>query len=130
MSNVRCFGCGFAAVRYIADFQIRSHPNSTAPPTWKSAMLVLCNSIGFTIAARDFLAKRGASDEHIRNGSGRSEQRSLDEKELPPGGLRRIWPVAALLVGYRPTEGYAPSSRLATGQIGRNDCRANAVTQH
>ena len=40
---------------------------------------------------------------------------------MPPEGLRPIWPVAALLVGYRPTVGYAPSSRLATGQIGRNE---------
>jgi hypothetical protein len=56
-----------------------------------------------------------------RSGSVRSEQRSLAEKALPPEGLRRIWPVAALLVGYRPTVGYAPSSRLATGQIGRNE---------
>ena len=53
---------------------------------------------------------------NIRTGSVRSEQRSLAEKELPPGGLRRIWPLAALLVGYRPS-----TSRLATGQIGRNE---------
>src|SRR4029079_2379689 len=49
--------------------------------------------------------------------------------------VARIWPVAALLVGYRPTVGYArcqcgSTSRLATGQIGRNDCKANTVTQH
>ena len=75
----------------------------------------------YALAARDFSARRGASDEHTRQRSVRSEQRSLAEKELPPFGLRRIWPVAALLVGYRPTEGYAPSSRLATGQIGRNE---------
>src|SRR6266496_2952029 len=56
-----------------------------------------------------------------QSGSVRSEQRSLAEKELPPEGLRRIWPGAALLVGYRPTAGYAPSSRLAPGQIGRNE---------
>src|SRR5437899_9614117 len=56
-----------------------------------------------------------------RSGSVRSEQRSLAGKELPPGGLRRIWPVASLLVGYSPTLGDAPSSRLATGQIGRNE---------
>ena len=30
-----------------------------------------------------------------RSGSVRSERRSLAEKELPPGGVRRIWPVAA-----------------------------------
>src|SRR6266446_2230436 len=74
-----------------------------------------------TFAARDFLARRGASDAHIQSGSVRSEQRSLAEKELPPEGLRRIWPGAALLVGYRPTAGYAPSSRLALSQIGRNE---------
>jgi hypothetical protein len=60
----------------------------------------------------------------------RSEQRSLAEKELPPSGLRRIWPVAALLVGYRPTAGYAPSSRLATGQIGRNERHRIYVHDH
>src|SRR5262245_25450722 len=74
-----------------------------------------------TFAAGDFSARQGASDAHIQNGSVRSEQRSLAEKELPPEGLRPIWPVAALLVGRRSTSGYAPSSRLATGQIGRNE---------
>src|SRR2546426_11042752 len=65
-----------------------------------------------------------------RSGSVRSEQRSLAEKELPPFGVRRIWPVAVLLVGHRSTSGYAPSSRLATGQIGRNDCAAISGTPH
>src|SRR6266851_6938512 len=65
-----------------------------------------------------------------RSGSVRSEQRSLAEKELPPEGLRRIWPVAALLVGYRSTAGYAPSSRLATGQIGRNERHRIYVHDH
>src|SRR5882672_5467710 len=83
-----------------------------------------------TFAARDFSAKRGASDEHTLQGSVRSEQRSLAEKELPPGGLRPIWPVAALLVGYRPTAGYAPSSRLATSQIGRNERHRIYVHDH
>src|SRR6266853_5532264 len=83
-----------------------------------------------TFAARGFSARRGASDEHTLQGSVRSEQRSLVEKELPPGGLRRIWPVAALLVGYRSTAGYAPSSRLATGQIGRNERHRIYVHDH
>src|SRR5207237_4620136 len=39
------------------------------------------------------------------SGSVRSEQRSLGEKDLPPSGLRRIWPVASLLVGHSPTAG-------------------------
>src|SRR5205807_7229274 len=63
-------------------------------------------------------------------GSVRSEQRSLAEKELPPEGLRRIWPVAALLVGHRSTSGYAPSSRLATGQIRRNERHRSYVHDH
>ncbi len=83
-----------------------------------------------TFAARDFSARRGASDEHTLQGSVRSEQRSLAEKELPPEGLRRIWPVAALLVGHRSTSGYAPSSRLATGQIRRNERHRNYVHDH
>src|SRR2546427_5760137 len=83
-----------------------------------------------TFAARDFSARRGASDEHALQGSVRSEQRSLAEKELPPEGLRRIWPVAALLVGHRSTAGYAPSSRLATGQIRRNERHRSYVHDH
>src|SRR5437879_8063614 len=83
-----------------------------------------------TFAARDFSARRGASDEHTLQGSVRSEQRSLAEKELPPGGLRRIWPVAALLVGHRSTSGYAPSSRLAPGQIRRNERHRSYVHDH
>jgi hypothetical protein len=51
-------------------------------------------------------------------------------KELPAGGLRRIWPVASLLVGYSPTLGDAPSSRLATGQIGRNERHRIYVHDH
>ena len=39
------------------------------------------------------------------SGSVRSEQRSLGRKEPPPGGLRRIWPGASLLVGHSPTSG-------------------------
>ena len=83
-----------------------------------------------TFAARDFSARRGASEEHTLQGSVRSEQRSLAEKELPPEGLRRIWPVAALLVGHRSTSGYAPSSRLATGQIRRNERHRSYVHDH
>src|SRR5437870_10491967 len=88
------------------------------------------NITTMTFAARDFSARRGASDEHTLQGSVRSEQRSLAEKELPPEGLRRIWPVAALLVGHRSTSGYAPSSRLAPGQIRRNERHRSYVHDH
>src|SRR5437867_8273509 len=85
-----------------------------------------------TFAARDFSARRGASDEHTlsRHVGIRSDQRSLAEKELPPEGLRRIWPVAALLVGHRSTSGYASSSRLAPGQIRRNERHRSYVHDH
>src|SRR5256885_9738904 len=65
--------------------------------------------------------RRGASDEHTLERSVRSEQHASGQKTGRPLGLRRIWPVASLLVGYRSTAGYAPSLRLATGQIGRNE---------
>src|SRR5437867_4780208 len=83
-----------------------------------------------TFAARDFSARRGASDQHTFQGSVRSEQRSLVEKELPPEELRRIWPVAGLLVGHRSTSGYTPSSRLAPGQIRRNERHRSYVHDH
>src|SRR6266498_2442094 len=82
-----------------------------------------------TFAAMDFSPRRGVSDEHI-SGSVRSGQRSLGEKDLPPSGLRRIWPVASLLVGYGPMAGDAPSSRLATGQIGRNERHRIYASDH
>src|SRR2546429_6006208 len=56
-------------------------------------------------AARDFWARRGASDAHTLQRSVRSEQRRLAQKEPPPGGLRPIWPGASLLVGHSPTAG-------------------------
>ncbi len=49
----------------------------------------------------------------------RREQPSLAEKELPPGGLRRIWPGAALLGRSSIAGDTLSPSRLASGQIGR-----------
>ena len=80
--------------------------------------LVLCNSIGFTIAARDFLAKRGASDEHIRNGSGRSEQRSLDEKELRPEGCAEFGLWLRGLSVTDPLWGMRPPRALPQAKLG------------
>src|SRR2546426_3842710 len=71
-----------------------------------------------TFAARDFSARRGASDEHTLQGSVRSEQRRLAEKEPPPEGLRRIWPVAALLVGHRSTWDMLPPRALPQAKFG------------
>jgi len=38
--------------------------------------------------------------------------------------------VASLLVGYSPMAGDAPSSRLATGQIGRNERHRIYASDH
>ena len=67
--------------------------------------LVWCPLSPLHFAARDFWRRRGVNDEHIRERSVRNEQRSLRQKELPPGGLRQIWPVALLLLGHSPIEG-------------------------
>src|SRR2546426_1577547 len=81
-----------------------------------------------TFAARSFRPRQGArcfrtgTSAYPASGSVRSEQRRRGGKEPPPGGLRRIWPGASLLVGHSPTGGDAPSSRLAPCQNGRNKC--------
>src|SRR5438128_4082217 len=61
-----------------------------------------------TFAARDFWPRRGASDAHTLQGSVRSEQRRLGQKEPPPGGLRRIWLLALLLLGHRALAAMLP----------------------
>ena len=70
-----------------------------------AAGLVVKNINTLTFAARDFWRRQGASDEHTLHGSGRSEQRRLRQKGLPPEGLRCFWLGAALLVGHSPTWG-------------------------
>src|SRR5439155_5478208 len=59
----------------------------------------LANSWCF--AARDFGLPLGASDEHTRQWSVRSEQRRGRPKERLPEGLRRKWPGASLLLSDR-----------------------------
>src|SRR5436189_2001608 len=73
-----------------------------------------------TFATRDFWSRRGASDAHTLQGSVRSEQRRLGQKEPLPGGLRRFSVLASLLLGHSPTSGDAPSSRLARTENRRN----------
>src|SRR5437764_5966860 len=71
-------------------------------------------------AARDFWARRGASDPHTLQRSVRSEQRRLATKEPPPGGLRGFSVLASLLLGHSPTASDAPSSPLARTENRRN----------
>ena len=91
---------------------------------------VLCLRNNYTLAAMDFWFRRGVSDENILQGSVRSEQRSLSQKDMPPCGLRRFWVLASLLLGHSPTAGDAPSSRLARTQNRRNQCIGISETQH
>src|SRR5439155_14322994 len=60
--------------------------------------LVSRSRIGWAFAAMDFRFRRGVSDEHTLQGSVRSEQRSLNRKDTPPGGLRRSGLLASLLL--------------------------------
>src|SRR6266511_744779 len=65
------------------------------------AHLVWCLAIGWCFAARDFRLPLGASDEHTHQRSVRSEQQRGRRKDRRPGGLRRKWPGASLLLGHR-----------------------------
>src|SRR6266567_9239159 len=64
-------------------------------------ILVWCLANSWCFAARDFGLPLGASDEHTRQWSVRSEQRRGRPKELLPEGLRRKWPGASLLLSHR-----------------------------
>src|SRR5206468_11185429 len=57
---------------------------------------------------------------HTLQGSVRSEQRRLGQKEPPPGGLCPFLVLASLLLGHSPAAGDAPSSRLARTENRRN----------
>src|SRR6266699_2687751 len=70
--------------------------------------LVPCFINTTTFAARDFWPRLDASDAHTLQGSVRSEQRRLGQKEPPPGGLRRIWLLALLLLGQRALAAMLP----------------------
>src|ERR1051326_2657634 len=94
------------------------------------AQLVLCPLNGWCFAARIFGSRRGASDEHIPQWICKERATKPGRKALPPFGVRPVWLVASLLVGHSPTAGDARSSRLATGQTGRNKTPAIQETQH
>src|SRR5437773_1454057 len=67
-----------------------------------SGLCLVCGSqIQWAFSAMNFGFRRGVSDEHTLPRSVRSEQRSLNQKDMPPGGLRRIWLLALLLLGHR-----------------------------
>src|SRR5437773_5157149 len=79
-------------------------------PSLKST-LVCCSQIGWAFAAMDFWFRRGVSDEHTLQRSVRSEQRSLNQKDMPPGGLHRIWLLTLLLLDHHFAEAQGSSPR-------------------
>src|SRR5436189_5975361 len=83
-----------------------------------------------TFAARDFSPRRGASDEHIPQWI--CEERATKSGRKGPAALRVAPNLACGFVARRlqPDGGDAPSSRLATGQIGRNERRRIYASDH
>src|SRR5258705_6979990 len=83
-----------------------------------------------TFAARDFSPRRGVSDEHIPKWIG--EERATKSGRKRPAALRVAPNFACGFVARRlqPLGGDAPSSRLATGQIGRNERHRIYASDH
>ncbi len=86
--------------------------------------LVVMNINPVTFAARSFRPRQGArcfrtgTRAYPASGSVRSEQRGRGRKGPPPGGLRRIWPGASLLVGHSPTAGMLPPRASPQAKLG------------
>src|SRR5213594_4003124 len=98
---------------------------------FRRSNLVCCNRIGFTIAARDFSRRRGASDEHIPKWI--CQERATKDARKRTAALRVALKLACGVVARRSQphwRGMLPPRRLATGQFERNDCKANSVTAH
>src|SRR2546421_2566641 len=94
-------------------------------------VLVCCNRIGFTIAARDFSRRRGASDAHIPKWI--CKERATKAARKRTAALRVALKLACGVVARRSQphwRGMLPPRRLATGQFERNDCKANSVIAH
>src|SRR5881394_1544362 len=83
-----------------------------------------------TFAARDFSPRRGVSDEHIPQWI--CEERATKSGRKRPAALRVAPNLACGFVARRlqPHGGDAPSSRLATGQIGRNERHRIYASDH
>src|SRR6266571_4810726 len=83
-----------------------------------------------TFAARDFSPRRGVSDEHIPQWI--CEERATKSGRKRTAALRVAPNLACGFVARRlqPHCGDAPSSRLATGQIGRNERHRIYASDH
>src|SRR5580765_5986579 len=71
-----------------------------------------------TFAARDFSARRGASDEHIPQWICEERATKSGRKRTAPLRLRRIWPVAGLLSVTDPLLGMRPPRALPQAKLG------------
>src|SRR5213592_4994432 len=83
-----------------------------------------------TFAARDFSPRRGVSDEHIPQWI--CKERATKSGRKRPAALRVAPNLACGFVARRlqPHGGDAPSSRLATGQIRRNERHRIYASDH
>ena len=68
-------------------------------PRIRRAGVLFTNCVG--ICGKGFLIQPRRERRAYPQRSARSEQRRLNQKDLPPGGLRRIWFLASLLLGRR-----------------------------
>src|SRR5882762_9336027 len=83
-----------------------------------------------TFAARDISPRRGVSDEHVPQWI--CKERATKSGRKRPAALRVAPNLACGFVARRlqPPGGDAPSSRLATGQIGRNERHRIYASDH
>src|SRR5438876_492707 len=76
----------------------------------------VCSKINSDFAGGCLAVWLGASDEHTRQRSVRSEQRRQTAKQPQPFGAGRRLAICFVARRSQPTGGDAPSSRLASGQ--------------
>src|SRR5213593_3543145 len=76
----------------------------------------VCSKINSEFAGGCLAVWLGASDEHTRQRSVRSEQRRQTAKQPQPSGAGRRLAICFVARRSQPTGGDAPSSRLASGQ--------------
>src|SRR6266567_8539575 len=82
----------------------------------RRSSLRVCSKINSDFAGGCLAVGLGASDEHTRQRSVRSEQRRQTAKQPQPSGAGRRLAICFVARRSQPTGGDAPSSRLASGQ--------------
>ncbi len=92
--------------------------------------LVWCLTIGWWFAASDFGLPLGASNEHTRPGSVRSEPQRGRPKALRPRGLRPQCPLGFVAPRSQVPADMLPWSASPKGHLERNETPAHCETPH